>query len=58
MQTDEILGVARSFYYWGGWIAVWLTESPLLEYPKYNPFKGEKSIDVTLRYQVLEPDKS
>jgi len=36
MQTAETLGVARSFYYWGGWIAVWLTESPLLEYPKVD----------------------
>lgn len=58
MQTEEILGVARSFYYWGGWIAVWFTESPLLEYPKIDRFKGERSIDVNLRYQVLIPNKS
>jgi hypothetical protein len=57
MQTGEILGVARSFYYWGGWIAVWFTESPLLKYPKVDRFKGEESIDLTLLNQVLIPNK-
>jgi len=58
MQTGEVLGIARSFYYWGGWIAAWLFhESPLIEYPKVNRFKGEKSIDETLINQVLIPAK-
>jgi hypothetical protein len=58
MQTGEILGVARSFYYWGGWIGVWINQSPVLEYPEVNRDKGEKSIDMTLLNKVLKSGQS